>query len=75
MNFNGDGLAIGLAALREPFAKRSSESFGMDLEAGFHLTVGNGQGVVELGRAGEVAHAESVQPIERAGFALAIDDC
>lgn len=74
MNFHGDGLAIGLPAFRKPFAERSGESFGIDLQAGFHLSFGNWQSVVKFGRAGEVAHAEGVQPVERTLLALAIDD-
>lgn len=75
MNFHGDGFAVGLAAFREPFAERGGKSFGIDLQASFDLAFGDGQSVVEFGGAGEVAHAESVQPIERTRLALAIDDC
>lgn len=74
MNLNGDGLAVGLAAFREPFAESGGESFRIDLQAGFDLAFRDGQSVIEFGGASEIAHAEGVEPVERAGFTLAVDD-
>lgn len=74
MDFDGDGLAVGLAALGEPFTKSGGESLRIDLQTGFHLAFRDRQGVVKLSRAGEVAHAEGIEPIHRAWLALRADD-
>src|SRR6476646_9281714 len=41
-----------------------------DVAADFHLAIGDGKRVVENGRVGEIAHAEAVQPLQRAGLTL-----
>jgi hypothetical protein len=74
VDFDGDGLAVGLATLGQPLAKGGCKSFRIDLEAGLHLAFRNGQGVVKFRRTGEIAHAEGVQPVERTGLALFADN-
>ena len=50
------------------------ETFGSEAVAGFDAAVGDGERVVEIGGVGEIAHAELVEPIVRAGPFLAEDD-
>jgi len=68
------GLAFAFAALREPRAEAFGEAFGGEAEAGFHFSIGDGKRVIEIGGVGEVAHAELIEPIERAGAGSAADD-
>ena len=73
-NLNANGLAFTFAALGEPGGETFREAFGSEAEAGFQASVGDGESVVELGGVGEVAHAELIEPVERAGFALTVDE-
>ena len=70
-DFNLDGLAVSLAALGEPGGERRGQALRFDTVAGLERPIAGGQRVVEFGRAGEIAHAETIQPIERAGTPLA----
>ena len=65
------GLAFAFAALGEPGCKTFRKTFGRQAEACFHLAIGYGKCVVKVGGVGEVAHAEFIEPIERAGAAFA----
>ena len=67
------GLAVAFAALGEPFAHGGGEALRIDSEPGFELAFAGGESVVKLARAGEVSHAEGVEPLERNGPALASD--
>jgi hypothetical protein len=64
-------LAFAFAALSEPGTQTFRKAFRSQAEAGFDLSISDGKGVVKVGGVGEVAHAELVEPIERArtGFA------
>lgn len=73
MDFDGYRFTVGLAAFGQPLTECSCESFRINFQAGFHLTFPNGQSVVKFRRASEVAHTESVEPIQRARLALAVD--
>ena len=70
-NFHADGLAGAFTALGEPGAEGRREAFGGHVEAGLESAIGNGQGIVKFGLAREIAHAETIEPVERAGAALA----
>ena len=69
-----NGLAFAFAALREPGAEAFGEAFWREAEADFDFSIGEGKGVVEVGGVGEVAHAELIEPIERAGASFAADN-
>jgi hypothetical protein len=73
-DFDLHGMAVAFAALREPFAERNSKARGIDAETGFEPALACWQGLVEFTRAGEIPHAETVQPIERTRAPLAADD-
>lgn len=65
---------LALASLGEPGAHGFRQAFGLDAVTRFDETFGNGECVVKLGLAGEVAHTKIVQPIERTGMALGAQD-
>ena len=69
-HFHLDGLAFAFATLGEPRAEAFSKAFRSEAETGFDLAVSNGKSIVKVGGVGEVAHAELIEPIERAGAAL-----
>lgn len=71
---NAHGLAFTFAALGEPGGEAFGEAFWSEAEAGFQASVGDGESVVELGGVREVAHAELIEPVERAGFTLTVDE-
>src|SRR5690348_12105523 len=64
------GLAFALAALREPGGEALGKTFRSEPETGFNLTISDGECVVKIGGVGEVAHAELIEPVERAGASL-----
>ncbi len=68
------GLAFAFAALCEPGGQALGEAFGSEVETGFDLAISDRKRVVEVGGVGEVAHAELIEPIERAGAGFAADD-
>jgi hypothetical protein len=72
--FDEDGGAFAFAALGEPGGKAFGEAFGSEAVASFDVTVGDGERVVKVGGVGEVAHAELVEPVERARLFVALDD-
>ena len=59
------------AALRQPLGKTFGKTLRPKPETGFHEAVGNRKSIVKVGGIGEIAHAELVQPLQGAGFALA----
>lgn len=65
------GLAFALATLRQPGGKAFGEPFGGEAEAGFDPAIRDRKRVVKVSRVGEIAHAELIEPIERAGAAFA----
>ena len=65
------GLAFAFAALGEPSGEALGEAFGSEVETGFDLAISDRKRVVKVGGVGEVAHAELIEPIERAGAAFA----
>src|SRR5438445_3378991 len=71
MYLDVDRLPVSFAALGEPGGQRRSQALGINVEARLERPVAGGQRVVEFGRASEVAHAEAIQPVERARAALA----
>lgn len=70
-HFDADRLPFPLASLRQPGGQALSKAFGRKVKSGLQAAVGNGKCVIELRGVREVAHAELVKPLERAGFALA----
>jgi len=73
VNFYDDGAAVAFAALGEPFAHGGGEACGVHAEAGFERAVGGGEGVVKFSGAGEIPHAEGIEPIEGCGAPRASD--
>ena len=71
--FDQHRLAFAFAALREQCRKTFGETLRCQAVARFDLSVGDRQSVVKVCRVGEIAHAELVQPLERAGAPLAAD--
>ena len=61
-NFDLDGLPFAFAALREPGGKAFGETLGSKAVTGFEAAFGDGQGIVKIGRVGEIAHGELVKP-------------
>ncbi len=68
------GMAFALATLRQPGGKAFGEAFGSEAETGFDLAIGDGKGVVKVSRVCEIAHAELIEPIERAGARFSAND-
>ena len=73
-DFDEEGLAFAFATLGEPGGETFGEAFGREAVAGFDAAVGDGKSVVKIGGVGEIAHAELVEPIERAGLFVAEND-
>jgi hypothetical protein len=73
IDFDEDGVALAFAALGEPSGETFRETGRSEAEAGFDAAIGDGERVVKVGGVGEVAHAELVEPIERAGFSVALN--
>jgi len=71
--FHAQRLSLTLAPLRQPRAQSFRKTFRGQAEAGFHATVLHRQSVVELRRVGKIAHAELIQPLQRAVSALTFD--
>jgi len=63
-------LTFAFATLREPCAQAFRKPFRSQTKASFNLAIGNGQSVIEFGGIGEIAHAELVEPLERARLGL-----
>ena len=74
MELNGDRLAASLAAFCEPFTHCCSEALKINMLTRFERAFASRQRVVELGRAGETAHAETVEPIEWHGGPLLVEN-
>jgi hypothetical protein len=68
------GLPLAFAPLREPRAQPLGKALWRQAEAGFDLPIRHGQRVVKIGGIREIAHAELIEPTERAGAALAAND-
>ena len=66
-----NGLPFALAALRQPGSQSFGEALWSQAKARFESTVSDRKGVIKFRRVGEIAHAELIQPFERAGAALA----
>ena len=62
---------LSFTALSEPCAQTLRKSLWRQAEAGLDPPVSHGQRVVEVRGICEIAHAELIEPIERAGAALA----
>src|SRR5437870_13915162 len=71
MYLDVDRLPVSFAALGEPGGQRRSQALGINAEARLERPVAGGQRVVEFGCASAVAHAETIQPVERSSAALA----
>ena len=69
-----EGLAFAFAALRKPCAESFGEALRSEAEAGFDFAVRDRECVVEVGGVGEVAHAELIEPVERAGARFSADN-
>jgi hypothetical protein len=72
-DLHDDWLAFAFAALREPRAKSFGETLGREPEARFDSSFCHGKRVIKIGGVGKVAHAELIEPFERAGASLAAD--
>jgi hypothetical protein len=59
-------LEVGLAV--EPVLHGGGEAVEGDAVADFEESVGDGEGVVEDGVVGEIAHGEVVEPVDGAGL-------
>jgi len=70
-NLDCHGLAFALAALREPGGEAFREPFWTKAETGFDSAIAKGKGVVKVGGVGEIAHAELIEPVERASPSFA----
>jgi hypothetical protein len=67
-------MSLTFAPPREPFAHGFGQAFRRDTEPGFERAIAGGQGIVKLGLSCKIAHAEAIEPIQRAGPPLAFDD-
>ena len=67
-------MAFAFAALGEPDGEAFGKTIGREAVAGFDAAVGDGEGVVEIGGVGKIAHAELVEPVEGAGLFVAAND-
>ena len=67
------GLSSAFPVLRQPCSESFRKAFRREPKAGFDLPIGDGEGVVKIHGIGEVAHAELVQPLERAGLRFALN--
>jgi hypothetical protein len=74
MNLHPDRLPLTFASPRKPIAHRFGQPRRRNAQPGFDLAVAGGQGVIEFGLAGEIAHAKAVEPIQRAGTPLGADE-
>lgn len=68
------GLAIALAALREPFAHGRCEPVWVYAQASLETPYARRQSVVELRRARKIPHAEAIEPVERGRPPVAAND-
>jgi len=73
-DFDANGLSLALSPLREPSRESFGETFWREAEARLDEARGNGEGIVEFGGVGEVAHAELVQPLQGAKIALTANE-
>ena len=64
-------MALAFAALGQPGGQAFGKFLWGETKTGFDFAVGQRQCIVKLGGVSEVAHAELVQPLQRAGPALA----
>jgi hypothetical protein len=69
-----DGLAFAFAALGKPGGEAFGEAFRSEAVTGFDAAIGDGESVVEFSGVCEIAHAELVEPIERAGLSFAANE-
>src|SRR6267143_147510 len=74
MDFHLHGLAVALAAFGQPRGECLCQALRLDAKASLEQTLSCRQRVVELGRAREIAHCETIEPFERAGPAFAADN-
>src|SRR6266849_4404330 len=65
------GPAFAFAALREPRGQAFGKALGRKSKTRFDLAFADRKRVVKVRGVGEIAHAELIEPIERAGAALA----
>ena len=64
-------MAFAFSALREPGGQTFGKSFGSEAKTGLQLASSSREGVIEVGRVGEISHAELIEPIKGARFAFA----
>ena len=69
-----DRLTLAFAALREPRSQAFGKAFRSQAEAGFDLAIRQRKRVVKIRGIRKIAHAELIEPIQRAGAALAAND-
>jgi hypothetical protein len=67
-------MAVAFATLREPNGESFGKTIRTEAEAGFDFAFCDRKGVVKVGGVGEIAHAELIEPVERAGARFAADD-
>lgn len=68
------GLALTLAAPREPRGHGFGEALGLHVGTNLEETIRNGKRVIELGFPGKVAHTEIIEPVEWARASLDTHD-
>jgi len=73
-HFDVHRLTFAFAAFGQPVCEALGKTFGRETVAGFNAAVGERESIVKIGRVGEIAHAELVEPIERAGLSFAADE-
>jgi hypothetical protein len=69
-----DRLTVAFASLSEPCSQALGKALRRQAEAGFDLAVGQWKRVVEIRGIRKIAHAKLIEPIQRAGAALAAND-
>ena len=74
MGFDLDRLTFTLTALGQPCGKTVRKSLRGKTKAGLDNSVSDGKGIVKIGGIGEIAHAELIEPLERASAALPAND-
>jgi hypothetical protein len=67
-------LTVAFSALIEPCGERRSELIGFNAKAGFETAFACGKRIVKIGGICEIAHAETIQPVERTRLAFISDD-
>jgi hypothetical protein len=71
---NRHWLAFAFSSLREPSGQSLGKAFRSEPETGFHSALRDRQRVIKIRGVGKVAHAELIEPFERASSGVSPDD-